>query len=626
MTKRFVCFFLVFLLAFNVLACKSKTSIAPKDAAVTPSPNVETLPFELEPDSSDIPESVLEPVPTPSYDSSASDKFKQLDLDVFRWYVTSDGYTLTTLLSNPQQFGIDQSSVPMKFGDFSEEYFERLATEAQLYLDSLHSISRMSLSDTEQLSYDILEQYLIDISSDSDYDFFYEPLTAYDGIHSELPLIFALYEMNSKQDVENYLALLADVPRYLKQVLVYEQEKAERGLFMREEALDQILDDCNQILRTKNTSFLYTTFRDALDDITELTTDEKEMFLEKNDDLISNDFIDAYSDLYDGLKKLRKYCRGDKGVNALGKNGADYFVYRMQKSGNNLLSPDETLELLKNEIAFILSEAANLSIDNDLLFDGSIISVGTVSDDIQYVKNLSEQLLPALPEHTLTLDAFPEELEEMMSPACFVIPSLDEWQKNRIFINRSVGSDTLLLTSAHESYPGHLYQYVYQRGNADYGYMQRALHFGGYSEGWAQMAEYLVADVSRDFSDGLVKLHFYDSIFSNALLPATVSILVNYYGYSEKAIVTYVSGLNLSEEYADFYYDLAIDQPYYALEYAVGYAQLSKLMRDAEMDLGDDFDRSEFLQAYLDLGPGYFNLLSERMHMWIEEKMHANIL
>ena len=624
MKKRDICFIAVLAIVAGLLIFKSlkkEESIGTPDA--TPQPETEEQWIAIEPGEAHDAEIPVRPTPAPTFDPEAPERLHRLDLDVFRWYATSDGYSLHMLVSDPGRYGIDRASVPMTFGEFSEAYSERVSEEARGYLDTLRSISRLSLNEAEQLTYDTLEQYLADLADEREFDYYYEPLTAYDGIHSELPLMLALYQMDSEQDVEDYLSLLADVPRYLTEVLEYEQEKAKRGYFMREEALDDILDDCDAIIRSKKTSFLYTTFRDAVDDIGELTEAEREDYIGRNDALIRKDLIGAYSELAGGLKKLRKYCRADEGAYALGENGAAYFVYRMQEAGNNLLSADETLELLKNEIAYALSETVTLLADNpELASADETVSMGSVEDDIAYARKITERILPPLPEHSLTLDAFPEELEKQMSPACYVIPPLDAWNANRIFVNHASTSDTPFLTAAHEGYPGHLYQHVYQRGNGKLGLMQLCYPFGGYAEGWAQMAEYIVTDAETEFSRELMKLSFYDSMLANALIPASVSILVNYYGYSRRSIVSYIAGLNLSREYADVCYDLAIDQPYYVLGYAIGYAQLSAMLRDAETDLGDAFDRAEFLKTYLDLGPSYFNLLSERMDVWLDEKIY----
>ena len=64
-----------------------------------------------------------------------------------------------------------------------------------------------------------------------------------------------------------------------------------------------------------------------------------------------------------------------------------------------------------------------------------------------------------------------------MSPAAYAIPPLDEWEDNIILLNPSADQTYLFLTLAHEGYPGHMYQYLYQRNLDGLGLMQRALSF-----------------------------------------------------------------------------------------------------------------------------------------------------
>ena len=101
-----------------------------------------------------------------------------------------------------------------------------------------------------------------------------------------------------------------------------------------------------------------------------------------------------------------------------------------------------------------------------------------------------------------------------------------------------------------------------------------------------------------------------------------LSILVNYYGYNQEAISAYLTGNSLSGDYvAGIYYPIVVDQPYYFFEYAIGYAQLAQMYRDISGDLGDQFDQQAFLKTYMDLGPGYFEMIKEKMDVWADGMM-----
>ena len=570
------------------------------------------------------PEDTAEPTPSFQVSQEAVSAYSALDLDVFRWYATMDGYALHMFMDDPAHYGVDPKSVNMTLGDFTEEDTEQTTKEAAVYLERLNAIDREQLPQEKQFSYDVLQDILANFAKDtSEFAYQYEPLTEYTGVHSNMPLSFALFELKNKTDIEDYLTLLADMPRYMGQILAYEQKRAEMGIFMTESALDAILEDCKLIIDSKENSFLYVTFDDAIDQLTDLTPEQAQAYKDRNASLIQNEYVNSYQTLYDGLKALRKDCRSYEKAATYSDLEKRYFESRMQEEGGNSLSVEETLELLKNELAYLLYDIVSIQSSNPKIYDQTIqLTSGNMQTDLDYLQSIISPILPKLPEHNLTLSDVPEELQTQFSPAAYVVPSMDDWKDNTIFINTSVKDPTLLLTLAHEGYPGHMYQYLYQRSKDDLGLMQRAANFGGYAEGWAQFAEFLTTQYQTKYDQEYVRFQFENNIMSSSILTSVISIMVNYYGYTQDALENYLNALGLKgEQFAPVYYKLAVDQPYYSFEYGIGYAQLAKLYRDESSDLGDSFEMSEFLKTYLDLGPGNFDLIREQMDVWADGKL-----
>ena len=457
-----------------------------------------------------------------------------------------------------------------------------------------------------------------DDDPDADFSYYYEPLTEYTGLHSNMPLSFALFELKNVQDVEDYLALLADMPRFMGQVLAYEQKRAELGMFMTEPALDKILEGCKAILDAKDTTFLYVTFEEGIDKLTDLTPEQAKQYKDKNSSLLKNEYINSFQTLYDGLEKLRKNCRSYEDAAKFNEAHKDYFELTMQAGGCNSLSVEENLEMLKSELQYLYYDFQQIAAKKPDVYDAKInMTSGDMQQDLDYLQSLIQPLLPVLPEHNLTLTDVPEELQGQFSPAAYVIPAMDDWKDNTIYINTATEDPTLLLTLAHEGYPGHMYQYIYQRSQDHLGLMQRAANFGGYAEGWAQFAEFLTVENQTKYDPDVARFYFDYSMMINAILPAIISILVNYYGYTEAAVENAVSTFGFDGEYiTPLFYNTVIDQPYYFFDYAIGYSQLAQLYRETENELGDKFDMATFLKTYLDLGPGNFDLVREQMDVW----------
>lgn len=570
------------------------------------------------------PEDTAEPTPTFTVSQDAVDALDTLDAEVFAWYATMDGYTFHMLVDNPSNYGIDASTVSMTLGEFTEEDSKRLSLEAEDFLIRIEAIDREQLPAERQFTYDVLYEMLTELAEyDDDYAYFYEPLTEYRGIHANLPLSFALFDLKDTQDIEDYLTLLADTPRYMGQVLAYEQKRAELGIFMTEDALNTILEDCKTIVDAKDTLFLYATFNDAIDQLTDLSAEQAQSYKDRNAELLESDFITAYQTLYDGLNALRSSCRTYEEAATYNDTQKAYFEYAMQSEACNSLSVEETLEMLKTEYFYLINDIVTLQTENPDIYDEDIeLTSGDMQTDIDYLKSVISSFMPELPEHNLTLTDVPEELEDMFSPAAYVIPAMDDWTDNTIYINTSVDDPTLLLTLAHEGYPGHLFQYVYQRDHENIGMLQRVYNFGGYAEGWAQFAEFLVSEHETKYDQEYVRFNFEYSELLNAILPAMLSILVNYYGYSETGLENYLTGIGLNgEALASIYYELVIDQPYYFFEYAVGYSEIAQMYRDEQDTLGSDFDLASFIKTYLDLGPANYEQLREQMDVWADSLM-----
>lgn len=574
-------------------------------------------------DSAETAEETPLPEPTFLYSEDAETAFRALDLEVFTWYATQDGISYHMFVDDPTVYNIDHASVKMTLGEFTEEDSARIAVEAKAFLERLSLINREQIKQESQLPYDVLEEFLQDLAMDDTYAYLYEPLTEYSGLHSEMPLVFALFDLKNVQDVEDYLTLLADMPRYMGQVLAYEQKRAELNIFMTEESLTAVLEDCKTIINSKDTSFLYVTFEEAIDKLTELTPEQAKAYKDRNISLLKNEFINSYQTLYDGLTALKSKCRTYDKVTQYSDVQKAYYEYRMQDAGCTSLSVEEALEMLKKELNYLFYDYLLISSQNpDITEEKVNFTSGDTSKDIDYLVSMIEPLLPKLPEHTLTIEDVPLELQKQFAPAAYVIPAMDDWKDNTIFINTYQKDPTYLLTLAHEGYPGHMYQYIYQRSMDDLGLVQRAANFSGYAEGWAQFAEFLTTEYQNQYDKDLVRFYFDYSQIVNTILPAMISILANYYGYTEDAIEKVVEGWGFDGELlTDYYYKTVIDQPYYFFAYAIGYCEVAQLYRDTKNELGDKFDLPTYLKTYLDLGPGSFDLIKEKMGVWTDEML-----
>ena len=94
---------------------------------------------------------------------------------------------------------------------------------------------------------------------------------------------------------------------------------------------------------------------------------------------------------------------------------------------------------------------------------------------------------PKAPKVSCKIKYVHKTMEEYTSPAFYMVPEIDSYKENVIYINKAQTAE-LYPTLAHEGYPGHLYQNVYYAARND-DPVRYLLDYPGYSEGYATYVE-----------------------------------------------------------------------------------------------------------------------------------------
>ena len=611
---RLLACWMAVLLAAAATGCK----LPPSEPEQTPAPVVISSP---EPDVQPTAEPTPEPTPEP--DESASEQFLALDREVFVHYVSDSGWALHEYLTDPAAFDIDASEIPMTWGDLSEEASHADVAECVTYLERLLEIDRERLTQQQQLSYDVLQQYFESNIAGDALEYYYEPLTQYTGLQVNLPVALWLFQIETEADVKAYLELVADTPRYLGQVLAYEQKRSENGRFMTEGALETILADLDQIIGAGDELFLISEFEKSLEGVSELTADQRAAYLEQGKALLTGEFLNAFQTLRDGLAALSDTCRNEEGLHAFGEEGLQYFTLGLQSEAASDISPEDAILLLEQEFAYLIYSYQTFSLEAEASEDPDTpLTSGDVRADLAELEALCKSVLPELPAHSYETRQVPPELEALMSPAAYAVPAIDDWQDNTVILNPAADQTYLFLTLAHEGYPGHMYQHIYQRNLDGLGLMQQVVPFSGYVEGWAQFAEELAILAQTKYNRTTTMMRFCDEMAGNAMLLAMTSIKVNYEGMEPDDLKEYLSTYGLGNDaIVSLLYSYAVNMPFYSFSYALGYTQLAGMMRSLSADLGEAYVQKDVLTQYLSYGPAYFNLLQERMDIWADEQV-----
>jgi uncharacterized protein (DUF885 family) len=545
-------------------------------------------------------------------------KFDSFTNDVFKAEVTQDTLTLNFSVANPQNYGID--SYPVTFGRYSISEMKKSLITAENYLAALKKYEYSSLNTSQKLTYDILYDYWkLELTSGS-YLLYNEILGPTTGLQAQLPVLLAEYNFYTKDDIDIYLKLLPQVTEYFEEICLFEQQKSKAGLFMSDTVADSILKQCNSFIEEPENNYLIDVFNDKIESYEGLTKEEIKSYKAANKDAVLNSVVPAYQLLINTLESLKGTGVNEGGLANLPK-GKEYYRYLLASGTGTSHSPEELIKLLDDSITSNLS-ALNALVDKDpkLYEEASTVSypLSEPKEILEYLRSAIENDFPEAPDVNFTVKYVHKSLEDFLSPAMYLVPAIDNFNNNVIYINNSPAYDhqQIFSTLAHEGYPGHLYQSVYFR-NTNPLPLRSLLNFGGYAEGWATYVEYYsyhmagFAEAASSFLD--------HSMAANMALYCRLDLGVNYEGWTVAQTASYLKQFGITDKStAQVLFTTMVEEPALYPQYGVGYLEFMELRNLAEESLGNNFNIKDFHKFVLDIGPAQFKIINKYLNSWIK--------
>lgn len=541
-------------------------------------------------------------------------RFENYTDQLFRQELSENTLSLHYTLKNPATYNIVNSSVSL--GTYQTDT-SNLSASLENSLSLLHSYDKTKLSKRNQATYEILENHLSYSLKSSQYLLYEEPLASLTGAQAQLPILLSEYQFYTKQDIDTYLALLAETPEYFASILDFEEEKAKHGLFMSKPQADAIIDECETFINLQNNNFLYSSFEQRLQTLN-LPKKEKDAYVEKNVDSIKQYVYPAYEQLMQGLHELKNSGTNSGGLCHLPEGDKYYELLTAIETGSSRSIP-ELQELTKKHIAEDLTSIqktlSSLSTEAPSPSSDLFKSQGVVLEDSNPASILSSLRgnlsghFPTPPNVNVQIKYVSQEMQNFLSPAFYLIPALDNTEENIIYINNGHISDDLSLytTLAHEGYPGHLYQTTYF-ASKNPSPIRHLLDCGGYTEGWAtysEMLSYYFAPIKKTQATLMQKN---SSILLG--LYALADMGIHYDGWSLLDTTTFFRGYGITDTKAiEEIYQLILSDPANYLKYYIGYVEFLELKKEAMTLWGKEFTQERFHKAVLDMGPAPFDLI-----------------
>ena len=541
---------------------------------------------------------------------SSDRQFRTFTRSLFQTEVSANTISLHYTLRSPSDYGI--ADIPATYGSLSSDPIAAKASVRNV-LSSLQEFDPGTLSSENALTFKILDTYLKNASTGTDYLLYQEPLGSVSGIHTQLPVLLSEYSFYDTQDVETYLALLKETPSYFDSVIRFEQKKAASGLFMPDYQADSVLDTCQSFIDMGKENYLVSTFNERIASLDLLPENKKDSFQKENMKLVTEEIYPAYQNLITAIKSLK-----GKGMNEQGLShfpyGKKYYEYLVRQTTGCNESISRLRLMTRAQILEDLSAMQKVLFPADAaLTQASVLEQTSPDSMLDDLRSKITDTFPEIPDVDFQVKYVPESMQDYLSPAFYMIPAIDNLTENVIYINNGQTASGLNLytTLAHEGYPGHLYQTVYFSASEP-DPIRSILDFGGYVEGWATYAEmmsYYLAPLPKTEASLLQKN---SSVILG--LYALADMGIHYDGWSVTDTVRFFSDYGINDPNAvQSVYKLIIGSPANYLKYYIGYLKFYELKKKMADTLGNQFSQKEFHRAVLDVGPAPFEIVYDEV-------------
>lgn len=545
-------------------------------------------------------------------------EFENYTEAVFREEIVLNTINLHYTLAYPKNYGIKDYVISL--GDFSQNETQEIRKELKEMEKRLKKFDPDKLLQEQQLTRAMLLDYIKNELPVLDMELYAEPLSPLSGYQAQLPILLAEYSFRTQQDIEDYLALLAQIKDTFSGIIEFERRKAEAGLFMADFAVDDVIEQCEAFIENPEENYMIEVFEDKIDAFEKISGEEREEYKRKNKELITTDVVESYQMLIDFLKTMK-----GKGENALGlcylEDGREYYEYLVRSSTGTDASIPRLQKRTERFLENRMQEMHNLLMDNNGLYDQINDYEFPYTEPDEILTDLAKKLekdFPKPPQTAYTVKYVHPSMQEHLSPAFYLVPPMDDLENNVIYINEKYQGQDLYTMLAHEGYPGHLYQSVYT-GSVPSSIVRRLLSYPGYHEGWATYAEiysYRISGLDKD----LAKLLASNSAYSLGIY-AYIDMGIHYDGWDRADVEEYLASIGVSdEEVCEEVFDAITEEPADYLKYFIGYLEILNLRNTAKKELGKDFELKAFHQFMLETGPAPFYLIEEQMQSWIEEQ------
>lgn len=529
----------------------------------------------------------------------------------------------------------DRDKYPL--GLYTREYYKAEADYAENQLQNFACIKMDDLSETEQISVELLKFVLQDKIDFYKFERFLNPLLSDSGFHSSLN--YLIRPLNNYWAVKEYLKKLNALPEFVNQHFVNLREGLDKGVSQSRVIFKGYETTYNDhIVSDFKKSPFYKPFNNLP---SSLSQTQKDSVLTAAKNVIEQKVVPEF-------KRIKTFFETEyfpKTRTTLGvsetPNGVAYYQNRINfYTTSTQYSAEDIHQIGLKEVARIKAEMQKII--KELNFKGSFADffkflrtdkqfyAKTPREILMIARDMAKRADAQLPKFFKTLPRkpygvapVPDAIAPKYTGGRYIGTSKNSIEPGYYWVNTyDLPSRTLYTLPAltvHEAVPGHHLQGSLNNELGDsIPQFRRNLYLSAYGEGWGLYSEFL-ADEMGMYTTPYEQFGKYTYEMWRACR-LVVDTGIHAKGWTRDQVVKYMSentALSLHEINTET--DRYISWPGQALSYKIGEIKIRELRKKAETELNEKFDIRDFHEVILEQGTVTLAILETRVNNYINK-------
>ncbi len=518
--------------------------------------------------------------------------------------------------------------------DLNVSAIEAQQQQARGFLRRAYSIDRNTLSETDQLNYELFRRTMQDEVDAYQFNAHLMPLHHRGGVQN-LENNTNYLSFDSIKDYDDWLSRMSKVGAYVEQTIKLADAGRKAGYLPPKILMQRIPDQiAAQLVDESEDSPFYDLFEELPATFSE---QEQERLRAAARATIENTILPAY-------EKLSRYfnatylpaCTDSIGLSAL-PNGSAWYEYRTRHYTTTQMSPDDVHKLGLSEVRRIRDEMQQIidALDFGGSFNDFLVFLRTDpqfyfdnADDLyeSYLatsKRIDPELVKLfgkLPRMPYGVKPIPDSIAPDTTTAYYSGPAADGSRAGTYWVNLYRPDVRpkyeIEVLTVHEAMPGHHLQIALQQELGDIPNFRRYGGFTAFTEGWGLYSESLGYDLGL-YTDPYSRFGQLTYEMWRAVR-LVVDTGIHYKGWTRRQAIDFFKD-NAAKTELDIIneIDRYIGNPGQALAYKIGQLRMQTIRQRAEIALGDAFDVRAFHDELLGAGALPLDLLERRMDDWI---------